>query len=145
MSRRSSLIAYVRSLGDYLTLAEVSRVLGIPRTTFQKLAAEEPAKYGPSETARYGGLPVYLYTLRDVTRCETNLSLREPSTKGRPRLFTPEQSRLRQRAYMRAYYYTSRAATLTEAGNGAKAAEALSKAQKIYAQLAEERRLITSG
>jgi hypothetical protein len=63
--RRSPVIDYVRSLGDYLTTHEVAAELGMS-TQWVRKAAEKRWTQAPSYVAPFGETHVNLYTKEDV-------------------------------------------------------------------------------
>ena len=105
---------FVRSLdGDFLMLRETAETLGVSSQFLRKAIRDDRVEYLPSKSVWFGKVKIYLYTRQDLDRMRKALEqsrvvfdhdgqMRRP---GRPRRFTKEQAKERQRLFSRAYYY----------------------------------------
>lgn len=116
---------FVRSLdGDYLMLRETAVTLGVSSQFLRKAIRDDRVEYLPSKSVWFGKVKIYLYTRQDLDRMRKALEesrivfdhdgqMRRP---GRPRRFTKDEAKERQRLFSRAYYYRKKIAQL-EADN----------------------------
>lgn len=116
---------FVRSLpGDYLMLREAASAIGVSPQFLRKAIRDDRVEYLPSKSGYLGKVKIYLYTRTDLDRMRKALEqsrvvydydgqMRRP---GRPRRYTREEAKERQRLFSRSYYYRKRVAALEEQG-----------------------------
>lgn len=136
---------FVRSLdGDYFMLREAAEMLGVHHRTLRNLIRDYPEQeLGPSYVAYMGKVKIYLYTREDIEAIRQHMADRktvylasgEPKAVGRPRIYTVEERRERQRRYSQAHYYRRKAEALAEEGRDKEAKEALRKADQLTKEL----------
>lgn len=139
---------FVRSLdGDYFMLREAAEMLGVHHRTLRTLIHEYPdQELGPSYVAYMGKVKIYLYTREDIEAIRQHMADRrtvylasgEPKAVGRPRIYTKEERRERQRRYSQAHYYRIRAEALAAEGRTKEAAAAKRKAEQITKELKQK-------
>lgn len=136
---------FVRSLdGDYFMLREAAEMLGVHHRTLRTLIKDlSDQELGPSFVAYMGKVKIYLYTREDIEAIRQHMENRrtvypafgEPKASGRPRIYSVEERRERQRKYSQAHYYRRRAQALVEEGRTKEAKEAQRKADEITEEL----------
>lgn len=107
---------FVRSLpGEYFMTREAAAMLGVPRRRLDEYVASYPDELGPSFCTFFGKLKIYLYTQEDIERIRAHLTNvrrvfppRTPGAGGRPRKWTDEERKERQRLYAKRHYYHRR-------------------------------------
>lgn len=138
---------FVRSLdGEYFMVREAAEYLGVSSVTLRSAMKDDTEKWGPSFCAWFGKVKIYLYTKADLERIGKNLADRkrvyrnseEYSATGRPKKWSDEETKSRQRLYSQHHYYRRRAAKMTEEGREAAATKAAARVVEIQAQLDEQ-------
>jgi len=124
---------FVRSLdGDYFMLREAAEILGVKHTLLRSLMRSDDNKdrsLEPTFCTFFGKVKLYLYTKDDIARIRVYLTKRKQvfrntelaNFKGRPRIWTNEERKDRNRLYSRAYYYRKKAEEHTANGDTAAA------------------------
>lgn len=136
---------FVRSLdGDYFMLREAAEMLGVHHRTLRTLIRDfGDQELGPSFVAYMGKVRIYLYTREDIEAIREHLENRrtvyptsgEPRTSGRPRIYTAEERRARQRKYSQIHYYRRKAEALEKEGLVKEAKAANQRADQITKEL----------
>ena len=136
---------FVRSLeGDYLMVREAAETLGVRHTVLRTLMRQDHnPPLAPSFCAFFGKVKIYLYTREDIARIREYLTKRRQvfpnddvvAYKGRPRLWTDAERKVRNRLYSRAYYYRKKVEEHTKAGNAEAAALAQIEVDECEAEL----------
>jgi hypothetical protein len=137
---------FVRGLdgGPYYMVREASELLGVNHRVLRKLNDDPESDLKPSFLAFLGKVKVYLYTEDDIAKIREGLDERrrvypnDPTlspVRGRPRRFTKEDRKARQKLYSRAHYYGVRAQEELDKGQMKKASEYLSKQRAVKKEL----------
>jgi hypothetical protein len=136
---------FVRSLdGDYYMLREAAEVLGVKHTLLRSLMRDPDHKdLGPTFCTFFGKIKLYLYTKEDIARIREYLTKRKQvfrnsdlvAFKGRPRIWSPEQRKERNKLYSKAYYYRKKVEQHTASGDTAEAARAQAVVDECQAKL----------
>lgn len=134
--------------GERFLTREVAEILGVSVSTIRKLNATRRDILGASDIGREGNRVIWLYTPEDVERLRayfagsvTNIGTgrrRVMPGRGRPALWSSEECRNRDRAYVRIGYHRRRATTLEAEGRADKAAEHHAQIDRIKADLDAE-------
>lgn len=123
MSKMDPSTRFVRELdGDYFMLREAAEMLDVPQRRLRDFIKDDPENLGPSFCAMFGKIKIYLYTKDDIETIRQHLQDQKkvyrnkdkPGAGGRPRLWTDEQRKERQRLYSQAHYYRLRAAEVDD-------------------------------
>lgn len=146
MPRISPITAFVRSLeGDWFTLAEVARAIGRPEETLRDWAKRDPETYGAHHSERFGQRVVYLYDPARIERLRKALleaqqaqPLRFTGMPGRPRIWSDDERKDRERQMARVVYYRRRVKELIAAGDRSGARKANAKYRELTSRLHEE-------
>jgi hypothetical protein len=140
--RLNPTIAHVRELdGSFFMWAETANALGVSPVTLRRLAAENPAAWGPSHIAYFHGVPLRLYDPARVQRLHEEITRRrQGEVRGRPRLWDDQQRAARRAAHSAAGYRRRRARALAARGDTSAAAAAGQQAGLITAGLAAQLR-----
>jgi hypothetical protein len=123
---------FVRSLdGDYFMVREAAALLGTSDRTLRRLIVAtkdlpDPAdRLVPSFKALFGRIEVYLYTQADIDKIRGHLDRQKQvvplqdvieKKTGRPRKWTKDQRKERNRLYSRIAYHRQRAQELADKG-----------------------------
>lgn len=127
---------FVRSLdGEYFMVREAAELLSVSDRTLRRLIVDTKDRPKPEDRmvpsfkALFGKIKVYLYTQADIEKIRGYLADQrqvlpldeEDGTKktGRPRKWTTEQRKQRNRLYSRIAYHRARAADLQSRGEDA--------------------------
>jgi len=143
---------FVRGLdgGPYYMVREASEILGVNHRVLRKFNDDPDSDLKPSFLAFLGKVKVYLYTEDDIDRIKDALEERrrvypnDPAlipVRGRPRSFTKEDRKQRQKLYSRAHYYGKRAQEELERGNMGKASEYLAQQKAVKKELRDWRKI----
>lgn len=151
MARISPITAFVRGIpGDFMTLAEVARILEIPEPTLRDLRIRAPKRFGPSLMTHFGRTPVYLYSAEDLERVRVELKNHRAEQRaegfhsGRPALWTATEAADRRRRSMQAVYYARRADQLASRKLPTEADAARARAEDLRAQLKNDAAIRTA-
>lgn len=101
---------FVRSLsGDYLMLREAAEKLDMSHSTLRKYISDRAEGLQPSKSVMFGKVEIYLYTNDDIERMRKKLEERRNvkvyENAGRPRMYTPEEKKVRTRLFSRRNYW----------------------------------------
>jgi hypothetical protein len=145
--RISPVTAFIRSLeGEWFSLAEAARAIDRPEETLRDWARRDPEAYGAHHSERFGQRTIYLYDIEGIERIRKALvdaqqedPLRFAGRPGRPRIWSNDERRDRERRMAQVVYYRKRVPELLAAGKRSAARKASKRAHEIAAQLEHDR------
>jgi hypothetical protein len=143
---------FVRGLdgGPYYMVREAADLLGVNHRVLRKFNDDPESDLKPSFLAFLGKVKVYLYTEDDLDKIKEALDERkrvypnDPAlvpVRGRPRKYSKEDRKERQKLYSKAHYYGKRAEEELAKGNMRRASGYLAKQRQVKKELKDWRRI----
>ena len=136
---RDNITKHVRRLGEFLTIREVAKAVGLAPHTIRKYHQHGKEGFVSTYTAVLGKMNVHLYSVDDAVKMKKVAESAKPLHRGAPRgsVYTEDEIAERSRLYSRKAYWESKLAKSEILGDTLGIKQSHAELDKVYTGLDE--------
>lgn len=136
---RDNITRHVRRLGEFLTIREVAKAVGLAPHTIRKYHQQGKEGFVSTYTAVLGKMNVHLYSVDDAVKMKKVAESAKPLHKGAPRgsVYNEDEIAERSRLYSRKAYWESKLRKSEMVGDTLGIKQSHGELDKVYTRLDE--------